>query len=305
MCDRRTHSFTKTTFLYLTAILQYALADNISKCCPSGSVLTHRHNDTNNPYECTKMSEYLTEFIGINFDTISKETINKIPICDVHESLDIEIIDNGSNMPSNGCIDYLNNTLYGVGCVNSMRKSKVYLVNKCCQNYFSYHSVELKCVPSSISLDLLSGLFGNSTVLLKELSVPYCSIDEVFVEYHINTTYEYTSIGSNGLQIETTAGRGETEYFPTNSYCIEAIDNYDDIYNFTVIIVRGCKPKSICGQIPCVSKCCKIGHIMREEDAACIESDRHFKPIFHNLSFPLNDEHNRQLSIEPFGKLNI
>lgn len=263
--------------IFLTTILHCALGDIISDCCPSNSVMTQRNSDTKNPYECTKK---------IEFDNISDETEINIPECDAYESMDITNNDNSFNMSTNGCIDYLSNTLHVIGCANSEENTEVYRVNKCCQENFSYHSKILKCQPKiNSSLDVLTKLLGNYTVILNAMSVPNCSNDEVFVEYYMNTSYEYTSISLNGLHIKfSELNISDASYFPAKSYCIEELDIYDDasIYNFTTIVVRGCKPKSFCDNdnINCVPKCCKIGQIMREGETGCIDFDGYLKPLF-------------------------
>lgn len=287
-------------YLYLTVLLQYVESDKISKCCTAGSVLTPSNASRKISYECTQINENVPQFIGINLDYSGDETNNTIPYCDPKQVLSLENVDSGL-LSTNGCIDYLNNTLHGIGCTDYKENAKVYRVNKCCQKNFSYHFEHRKCVPKhSGSLNVLTRLFRNSVAVLKTM-VPNCTGDAIFVEYHTNT--HRLEISENGLKIKT-SGRGGSDYFPAKSFCIEELEYFDGNYNFTEIIVRGCRSVSMCERISCVHKCCKNGQIIWKKDddtpGVCIDYDKHFKPIFYDVKLPLHDN-TTQLLAEPAG----
>lgn len=297
----RTH-FVLIKYLYIiTVLLQYVSSDKLSKCCTAGSVLVHS-NDRNISFECSNNNDNVPQFIGINFDSrTSDESANKIPNCDSKQVVTFENSDSGS-VSTNGCIDYLNKTLYGIGCTDYKKNAKVYRVNKCCDKNFSYHFEDRKCAPKhNGSLAVLSRLFRNSAAILKT-TVPNCTSNAIFVEYHTNT--HRLEINANGLKIKT-SGRGGTELLPAKSFCIDELEYYDGTYNFTEIIVRACRSKSICERISCVHKCCKTGQIIWKRDdetpGICIDYDKHFKPLFYDVKFPLQ-ANSMQLLAEPAGK---
>lgn len=305
-----------------------ATNDKISKCCTNENVLAFSDNNNNrnnseidsknNNYVCHKKldkNNNVTKLIGINLKEMNKdneyddddESENKIPHC-----IDKDVInfnDNDGGLISyNGCIDYINDTIYGITCKYS-DKIPVHLINKCCPVHYSYDIIDRKCVPNDSDLIRLSSVFRNSIgILMTTASIPNCTNNEVFVEYHTSSD-RLQIIDHSELEILLT--QGGYENLPSRSYCIEAITDNDndggsDNANLNQIIVRGCRPKTICEQIPCVRRCCKNEQIYRRIDniATCMDYDRNFKPIFHDIELPMHENSMRK-EIELNGRLFI
>lgn len=304
-------------YLYLVILFHYVIStssasshsyttDKILKCCTNDNVLAfsdskNKNNseidgggnktNTNNYLRCHKNNN-ITKLIGINLKEINKDDIddydkaeNKIPQCIDKDIINLDDSD-GSVISYNGCIDYIDDTIYGISCKHA-DKIIVHRVNKCCPINFSYDKDERQCVANNNDLQLLTPVFKASICVLKTM-IPNCTNNEVFVEYH--TTSDRLQIIANS-ELEILLTKGGYENLPSRSYCIEGIDNDDGVGSDNEIIVRGCRPKSICEQIPCVRRCCKNEQIFRRIDnvATCMDYDKNLKPTFHDIEWPMHE----------------
>lgn len=186
----------------------------------------------------------------------------------------------------NGCVDKdLNNQFVAVSCSPSP-VSGVHLLSKCCPSGQSYDYGERNCIRNPDSPLHFNRLLGNAAVVFQN-KVPDCSEDEVFVEYFS----KYHWIRFEGMNLEVNGN-----LLPRTKFCIEDLVNIDpgeasgDEKHF---IVRSCRERSICNEVPCIRRCCKTDQFLKKGKGAksCLPhpSNKNLNPTFHDVSLPLSD----------------
>lgn len=250
--------------------MSYPIQCNVSKCCPTDSVIK-----TSNELSCESISNRTVAWDAHNVLPSS------IPNCStVHNVFN----KNETSVGLNGCLDRnTNNQFVAVSCSTDPNTS-VHLMNKCCPTGLSYDHSERQCKQNLNSNEHFKSLFGDSAVVFKN-EVPNCAEAEVFVEY-FSTIH---SIRFEGMLLKV-----DDETFLSEKFCIDDLVNINSVKaSEQHVIVRICRPRSVCDKIPCMRRCCKVDQIIEpqpEGNKVCQfhPSKINLLPIFHNVSLPLN-----------------
>lgn len=236
-------------------------------------------------------------------------TVAEIPEC---ENLEVQQFTNDTDLIStNGCIDSIGSTINNLKCPNQ-EKINVHRMYKCCPDGYSYDSSERFCIKNANFLHNFNRLFGDSVVLFNT-KIPKCAADEVFVEYHS----KIHDIWLNHNTIAITSVYRNTDVLAQGTFCIDGLVNNNPNKDENVIvnedlihiIVRSCRPKSICEHIPCVRRCCENDQMMARDPitgkAICLQhpDDKNIKPIFHEVNLPIDT--NIQNSVDVQGECNF
>lgn len=183
----------------------------------------------------------------------------------------------------NGCIDKDKNDKYIAITCSKNSTTGVHLINKCCPIGESYDNNERFCVPNFEVHNHFKKLFKNISVVFKN-HVPNCSTDEVYVEYL--STVHNIHFNSQKLNVN-----GDT--LESSRFCIEDLVNIDSIENEERhVIVRSCRSRSICENIPCIRRCCKADQVMEPRDnghKTCRNHPKNLQPTFYNVTQPLDE----------------
>lgn len=277
-----------TILVAAVASLSLSSADRvfpISKCCPADKSLIIRNGDLGSSHIDCVISDQ-QGFSGYN---VRQDAEPHIPGC----SFELHEFDKTANqINTNGCIDYTERGLSGLSCP-SEPLVHVRLFNKCCPAGHSYDYSEQYCVPNENYLNHFSAVFDESVVIF-EPKVPRCNADdELFVEYH--SSIHEIQLSSGGLIISSPSLRND--YLPKEKFCIEGTVNHvgDAVGGSTSasdamhVVVRSCRPRSICEEIPCVRRCCENDQVLlRDDDRNVTECRPHplgktFRPDFHKI----------------------
>lgn len=243
----------------------------ITKCCPNGSVLKIANDHS-----------YMCESSNLKHEVWNVHNIqsSSIPNCTA-----IQNVFNGTeyNIELNGCVDRDSKGQFvAVSCPQNPETS-VHLINKCCPIDQSYDHSERQCTQDLNSNKHFKSLFGDLAIVFED-KVPDCSEEEVFVEY-FSTDYEIRFEGTN-LKVNENVLSPE-------KFCIEdlaKINQKSDKH----IIVRSCRPRTVCNDIPCIRRCCKADQIMQPHPKGKRQCQNHpngtnLIPIFHDISLPLTN----------------
>lgn len=237
------------------------------KCCPNNEVLLK--NFILNEYTCSQSNVLLDNISRVNY-------IHKV------------LTDNESHLlqcnDSWRCLDYFNNDVIELYCDGSVetkflvKNKHIKLIKKCCGLYESYNFTDRKCdTDTENSLMKILDHF-NQTIIIAYDQFSNCEINEVVVEY---TFYKHDIFFIDGIPYFNPS---KNLTFDTDSDCFDilnqSIANDNDFW-----IIRSCKPKSICDEIPCVRKCCPDGAIYKVENGTseCMASKRTIRPELYDL----------------------
>lgn len=246
--------------LYLT---QHSQCE-ITKCCLDGSVL-----DTS-AYSCVQND---TTWDAYNIHPAT------LPNC-VHTVTTVFQKDE-SYIELNGCIDKdINDAFVAVSCSEN-QKIDVHAMNKCCPIGQSYDHMKRGCVENQNSHAHFKNLFQQSAVVFENV-IPKCSDAEVFVEY-FSTVHDIQFSGKN-VQVNN-------DILSPNKFCIEDlinVDPRDSRQNDQHMIIRSCRPRSVCNEITCIRRCCAADQMMMKNPRRCEPhpENENLKPIFYDLSDP-------------------
>lgn len=263
--------------------MSYSVRCQVTKCCSENYIL-----DTESGYSCESSVN------KTNWDTYN------LPISLVSNCSEFHNVFQGREyyIELNGCIDRDKNDQYVAISCSKYATVGVHLMNKCCPIGQSYDHSERFCVQNSEVHGHFKKLFGNVAVVFRD-TVPNCSTDEVFIEY-FSTLHSIHFDGKNlNVNDDTLA---------SDKFCIEDLVNIDSIEqneSENHIIIRSCRPRSICEKIPCMRRCCKADQVMEPRDNGHKTCRNHpnkmnLQPTFHNVSLPL-EESQRQLFVK--GKI--
>lgn len=268
-------------YFIFTSIIIYSvkIQSEVTKCCPIGSVL-----DTFS----SSCAENETNWDAYNIENV------EMPYCD-HQLIDV--FKDGKYFELNGCIDKNEHDEFVTIQCSDNPKIGVHLMNKCCPIGYSYDHIERSCIENPKTHMHFKKVFKNSVVVFNN-SVPICSDDEVYVEYHStvdNITFfgDVIEVNHNVLSLD--------------KFCIEDLVNINENQsNELNVIVRSCQPNSVCNGITCMRRCCQADQILERNPLRCEPhpTNTNLKPIFYDLDFPLvSDKIQTKIQIE--GKIDM
>lgn len=258
---------------------------SLSKCCPVDGEININSDSIEN---CVKRGNR-SKWNSYNVDLSTNET--QFPKCNRDSKKTFQV--STDFVEVNGCLDKSSDgQLYAIHC-KEQPGVLVHKLNKCCQTNHSYDYIKRLCVPNTDSVLHFQELFGDNFVVF-EPNVPNCADDEAFVEYH-TIAHDIDFVDRN-LKIVS-------EHFPSgemiqsNKYCIEGLVNTDTDKNKRHVIVRSCRPKTICDRIPCIRRCCKSDQMMEmnwdNNTVNCVQhpENMNFKPVFYDIKTPVESIH--------------
>lgn len=197
---------------------------------------------------------------------------------------------------TSSCVDIMNGNYYLFTCEDLSENSEdfknIYNIKKCCGKEFSFDISSRRCVANNETIENsteLFSFFGNKTVVF-EIGIPHCKADDVLIEY--KNDWHKLKIYETSLIITATETHGPN-VLVHGSYCIENAITLDDNPKIaeqdkTTLnwISKVCRTKDICGEIPCVRKCCKEGLRMVYENGSsfCEAHDRNLQVTFHHFN---------------------
>lgn len=157
-------------------------------------------------------------------------------------------------------------------------------LNKCCPYGKSYDGIDRFCIVNPYSN------FENSfgfTINEIPTKVPVCTDDEVFVEYQ--STYHAILFDGTYLKVND-------EILSPDKFCIEHLVNFvnsGDVYDKPVI-VRSCRPRTICNYISCIRRCCQTDQVMTPK-RLCLNhpSEQNLIPKFFDVILPITNTQNQ------------
>lgn len=279
-----------------------AATTSVQRCCPPGYafvVLADVEEDTGDffthRFRCRERSGQEgepTRLFGYNLD-VTNQTIG-IPQCS-----EVIMSNLGSAfdlVSTESCLDELNGQVIALRCSVDERSIDVHRVLKCCPEGSSYDLNERKCVFNNVQqLDVFSHLAGEAVVLF-DVKTPQClDNEEVFIEYLSEThrlRLHQSSIDVVSVKHE------QSEHLSPYSFCIEALQTNQSTIEDALfsdpspphpLIVRTCRPRSICNRMPCVRRCCRNEQMfeLHNDDSICVQNENHLRPTFYNVMYPL------------------
>lgn len=261
-------SFYVIGLVYLTQRIQC----EVTKCCPEQAVLDTIHS-CESPKKQITWDVYNIEYIEFSSLLLNCTKPRRTFVDEFYSEL-------------NGCIDKDQNGQYvSVSCAK-YSTAGVHLMNKCCPTGQSYDQIGRACVQNPDVHSHFKKLFGNTVVVFQN-ATPDCSEDEVFVEY-FSTSH---SIQFDGAKINVNG-----HSLLPDKFCIEDLVNIEsnEVSNGDrYFIVRSCRPRSLCEEIPCIRRCCKADQIMYPQPKGKRQCQYHphkinLRPTFYNVSLPLD-----------------
>lgn len=259
-------------FIILLFNLIQGIESEVTKCCSDQNILNIQSHACESSGNKTIWE----------FNTIQSSSLSN---CSEHQYVSVK---NQSYIELNGCIDKDRNDEYvAISCLK-FPTIGVHLMNKCCPFGKAYNHTERVCTENPEISGHYKTLFGNTTVVF-ENNIPDCSDEEVFVEY-ISTIHNMKFFGNNLVVNSTT--------LLPNKFCIEDLINIKSNVgknNEKNFIVRSCRPRSICSEIPCIRRCCKADQVMYPQPKGKRKCQFHpnkknLAPIFYDIKLPLNAE---------------
>lgn len=266
-------SFHSVSFLLTILISHLVQCSDVTKCCSSDSYLEFQ---TDSAFRCVQ-SDNLTTLSGCNVIS-SNET--SFPQCSYKVTKSLFGGDN-EFVRFSGCIDQMSNgDIVGLSC-STTPLHDLHLLNKCCPVGYSYDSSERYCIPNPNYLLNFQNVFGDSLILFQN-KVPNCADDEVFVEY-FSTEHD--------IFFDQAILTVNNEQLQSQKLCVDgSVNNESDSENTKHIIVRSCRPRSVCKQIACIRRCCKNDQMLQRinNKGQCVQhpNNANIIPDFYSLEFP-------------------
>lgn len=263
------------TILILLITYFHPIQCQVKKCCPIDFELDIQNELTcklsTNPYNQLKWDAY-----NIYPPLLPQE-------CDEFRYAHVQ--DDANYIELNGCIDKDSNEQYvAVSCAQDSTNG-VHLVNKCCPYGKFYDHTERFCTQNSAFYSNFKHLFGNAAVVFKN-KVPDCLENEVFVEY-FSTIQDVQFDGINVIV--------HGNYLPSNKFCIDDLVNVNssELTQDIRLVIRSCRPRSICNEIPCYRRCCKTDQVLKKGFKAkeCVPNQENKKliPVFYDVETPITN----------------
>lgn len=242
---------------------------DVFKCCPSNSNLKIAENSV---LGC-EVSSIQNSFDAYN---IKYSNQSSIPQCKYNLQ---KLFDGDERFATiNGCVDRsTEGDLYAITCTD-WPAVDIHELNRCCASGYSYDHVGRLCAPHLDSPINFKRYFNDALVLFKT-KIPDCGSDEVFVEY-ISTTHD---IHFNNKDLSVNG-----DILESGTFCIEGLVKIsDNELTADHMIIRSCRPKTICGRIPCIRRCCKTDQIIKPGQCISHPNQMNFVPILHDIDFPV------------------
>lgn len=262
----------------------------VTKCCPDGFAFQSLDYSNSTNYSCLALENQTI------WDSYNLGSNPSVPNCDRQIQSAFENKETYINL--NGCFDKDTNDQYvAVSCVQNeeLTMAGVHLINKCCPIGQSYDHSKRSCTPNYNSYAHFKNIFEKSVVIF-ENNLPKCSKDEVFVEY--SSTVHSIRFSEKNVKVNG-------NHLLADKFCIEDLVNVDPSdgdTNEQHIIVRSCRPHTVCNEMPCIRRCCSADQIMLNKPMAqrCQPhpNNTNLLPIFYDLTFPLS---NVQTKARPKG----
>lgn len=265
------------------------LTDNLEHASRYSCFMTSRPFMENETYTAPPL-------FGYNLRISDSEVVleNNIPKCSDVELFQFNM--DGGLISSDGCIDYLDGVVQGLKC-SDREQVEVHKLFKCCPAGWSYDLQERQCVENANDLRLFGNLVGNDVALF-ETKTPECRQEDVFVEYY--TDKQNVMLQRSGVDVVSLL-TGESEFLLPESFCMEGV--YNNVSEVTQLIVRSCRPRSVCQRMPCVRRCCKNDQMLARINGTsqCVAINQNIRPIFHEVSGPI-EVGKMEIAVVPPGK---
>lgn len=254
----------------------------LHKCCQADSNIVIGGNTVLN---CEK-SKNSTTLMPYNIE--SSPTQSLFPTCKYNVQ---KLFPQNQNnfVELNGCIDRsLDGQYYALTC-SGQSTIGVHRINKCCSNGHIYDHTQRFCVPDFRSFQHFENLFQENVIVF-ENQVPDCDDNEVFVEYY--STAHDIGFDKQNLRISAQHLLFDDE-LTSEKYCVEGLINTNSNKLDQPIIVRSCRPKTICSKIPCIRRCCKSDQVLQRNFTTmrteCVQhpTNANIAPVFYDLDFPI------------------
>lgn len=243
----------------------------ITKCCPIGWNLKIGVNLILTCETAFQTNQSI-------FDAYNVEYVNHPSIPQCQYSVRRLLQNNEKFTQINGCVDRIaNGDLFAVSC-DSEPVIEVHELNRCCDIGNSYNHSERRCA-SSFESNLNFQRFFNDEVILFKTQVPDCGPNEVFVEY-VSTKHEIKFVNHDLYIFD--------EILVPKSFCVEGLATISpDQMMADHIIVRSCRPKTICERIPCIQRCCKTDQVITPKECLAHPQKADFVPIYNGKVLPI------------------
>lgn len=269
-------------YLIVTLLcISYQIQCQVTKCCSNGLAI-----NITSEYYCDSIDDHNPNWNALNI------AYSSIRNCSIIQNV---FEQNETFIEIDGCLNRnLNDQFVAVDCFQNPFTG-VHFMKKCCPNGQSYDYKERYCISHPDSTNHLNHFFGKVPIVFK-YEVPNCTDDEVFVEY-FSTIHD---IEFNGTTITV-----NNDILRSNKFCIDHLSN-TDLNDAPQIdehfVMRSCRSRSICNQIPCMRRCCKVDEIIEAQPEGNKNCQSHpnkmnLIPTFYNVSLPLQN-HQPQIHIE-------
>lgn len=260
----------------------------LHKCCQTDSNIVVHGNTVVN---CVK-SENSSTLDAYNVESLPTQSL--FPSCKYNVQMLFPQSQN-TFMELNGCIDRsADGQFYALTC-SEQATVGVHKINKCCSNGVYDHAQRF-CVRDLRSIQHFERLFDGSVIVF-ENKVPECNDNEAFVEYY--STAHAITFDQKKLRISA-QHLPFVDILESDRYCVEGLINTKSNELDQHIIVRTCRPRSICQKIPCIRRCCKTDQILTrnntEHKAECVQhpNNANIDPNFYDLNFPVKPNETQQ-----------
>lgn len=265
--------------IFQTASVNSNFNRKLYKCCPDNYQLDRRDEQ----FLCIPYVSNNDTLFGYNLEISEKI---KIPECPSKRLFKFDY--DGGLLSIMGCVDFMHNdplTIYGITC-SDLQQIIVHRLMKCCPKDYLYDVIERECTFTGNDTDqLLHGLILDEVGLFRTM-LPNCSENEVFVEYNSNT--HIMTLDQSDVRVQSLDGKW-TDYLQVGSFCVDAVPPATNNSTFLSVIIRSCRPSSICDKIACVRRCCRADQMLERQNGTtiCQDYEKNIKPIFYDVNLPL------------------
>lgn len=275
--------------LFYLLVLSSSVYCDVSKCCPIGLNLEIEHNSVVGCKTTSVENQKPFDSYNINYMNGS----SSLPQCSYTVRKLFESDENYAAI--NGCVDRsTNGDLFALTCANDPTV-EIHELNRCCASGHSYDHSERFCASDFDSQPSFQRYFRDAVIWFNTF-IPDCGDDEVFVEY-ITAEHEI-SFQNHDLVVNG-------DILHPKKFCVEGLMNVaDDKSNADHLIIRSCRPKSICGRIPCIRRCCKTDQVIKPGKCVSHPNETNLLPTFHDIDFPIA-VNKSQNQFYPRGMFNL
>lgn len=286
-----------------TMVMAQSTFAGIRLCCPNDHVLVHDNALVPHQFECRAV-----DGTAISTDTQPAPLFGynllagqrpQLPLCS-GTTMERVVIDGTIALDglADQCIGRLDNTVVALKCAVEPDYTPipvdVNLVAKCCADGSAYDLRDRACAETK-RIDAMAAFRSvvvdsqTTAIVFMDVRTPMCSDeDEVFVEY---LSAQGAQFARNSVTVWSEQEKANVT-IPAGTFCVDAaLEDRTKVQ----LIVRTCRPRSICGRIPCVRRCCRTEQMMvrQNETTQCVPYRRNIKPMFYDLGSsptPMDDE---------------